>query len=324
MIHKFNQQKLPLWIGFFIALIALASCDKINVHPKPWNNHTKQKTIVEVVVADARFSLLKTAVVRAGLVDALNDKKANLTVFAPTDEAFKAAGFASAADIEKAPVEALKAILLYHVIGDEVFANEIPQAANTAVNALNNQPLYITRTAGSKVFVNGVKVIMADVDCLNGVIHVINRVLIPAPGNLVKLAQSNANLSLLVAAVLRASQGATNVAAVLSSDGPFTVFAPTNEAFAAIGLGTVEAINKYDCNALANILTYHVIGARVFSSDLVDGSKPATLQKGTVTISLAGGATVKGKSNTSASKIIATDLLATNGVAHVINQVLLP
>ena len=124
--------------------------------------------------------------------------------------------------------------------------------------------------------------------------------------------------------MLRASQGSTNVAAVLSGAGPFTVFAPTNQAFINAGFTTIASINAADPNNLTAILTYHVIGARVFSSDLLNNSMPATVNGGTVKITLTGGPKVKGNSNATGSNIILTDILATNGVVHVIDQVLLP
>ncbi|KYP16257.1 fasciclin domain-containing protein [Flavihumibacter sp. CACIAM 22H1] len=325
MLNKTIVQTVCRWALPLLAILFITGCQKMGPIPPPWKNQAKKKTIWELASSDGRFSLLKAAVARAGLVPALNDKKARLTVFAPTDDAFKAAGYKTVADIAKAPADALKSILLYHFISDELFAAEIPQASNTPVRSENGQPLYVTRTNAGNVFINGVKVIIADIDCSNGVIHVVDRVLIPAPGTIVALAAANPNLSLLVAAVLRAGASGTDVAAILGSDGPFTVFAPTNQAFVAAGLPSVEAINTTDPSFLLNILAYHVlVGTRVFSSDLVNGASVETFQGGSLKISLGSTATVKGNSNTAASKIILTDLVATNGVVHVIDQVLLP
>jgi len=133
------------------------------------------------------------------------------------------------------------------------------------------------------------------------------------------MAQANPNLSFLVAAVVTA-----NLQGALSGAGPLTVFAPTNDAFKAAGFPTIASIQAADPAVLTSILTYHVIGARVFSSDLTDGAQVATLNGEKVTIGLSSGATVKGMSNTSASNITATNMVATNGVIHVIDQVLLP
>ena len=106
--------------------------------------------------------------------------------------------------------------------------------------------------------------------------------------------------------------------------GPFTVFAPTNNAFKDAGFATIDDINNADPNTLASILTYHVIAGRIFSSDLTNGAKPTTLNGGNVTIDLTSGATIEGSGNSSAANIVATNIMATNGVIHVIDKVLLP
>lgn len=307
-----------LCLLIFTGMLA-TSCKKSNPGPG------KPKSIYETISCDPEFSYLTAAVNKAGLVNALNQRgKTSLTLFAPTNDAFKAAGFKSLSDLAAIPDSTLQAILLYHVLGSKVEADQIPQANNTPVTTLNGQPIYATRTSDSKVFINGVSVIKANIEATNGVIHAINRVLFPATGTIVQTAISNPNLSLLVAAVLRASQGTTNVAAVLSGAGPFTVFAPTNQAFINAGFPDAASINAADPNTLTSILTYHVIAGRIFSSDLSNGIKPATVNGETVTITLTHGPQVQGISNATPSNIVATDIVTTNGVVHVIDQVLLP
>jgi uncharacterized surface protein with fasciclin (FAS1) repeats len=111
---------------------------------------------------------------------------------------------------------------------------------------------------------------------------------------------------------------------LLSGTGPFTVFAPVNQAFINAGFPTIASIMNASPDALTPILAYHVIGARVFSSDLSDGMTPTMLSGGATTISLIGGAKIKGNGNATASNIVKTDILCTNGVIHVIDGVLLP
>ncbi len=293
--------------------LMLASCKKDEAVPT--------KTIAALVTENANLSLLRTAVVRAGLVETLSGQ-GTFTVFAPDNNAFAAAGLGTEAAINAVPEATLRQILLYHVLGQEYASGSIP-SATTELTTAGDARVYVTKNSNG-VFVNGASVITADVDAQNGVVHVINKVLMPPPGNLVQLAQSNPNLSFLVAAVVRASQGNTNVAGVLSGAGPFTVFAPTNTAFQNAGFANIEAIQQANPNTLASILTYHVIGARVFSSDLTEGARPATVNGANVTITLAGGAKVKGNTNATASNITATDIVASNGVVHVIDAVLLP
>ena len=279
-----------------------------------------KKTIVDVVVSDANFSLLEAAVLHAGVAEAL--KSPTITVFAPTDAAFKAAGFANEAAIKAADKTVIANILTYHVVTSLVPASAIATKDNEAVKTLNGANVFVTKNAAG-VYVNGSKVTTADVKAENGaIIHIIDAVLISETKNIVALAQSNPNLSYLVAAVLRANEGTTKVVDILSSAGPFTAFAPTNDAFKAAGFATEAAIKAANPETLATILTYHVVGARVYAANLVSGDV-TTAQGGKVSIN-ASSATVKGKNNAAPSKIIAVNIPASNGVVHLIDSVLLP
>lgn len=133
--------------------------------------------------------------------------------------------------------------------------------------------------------------------------------------NIVELAVGNENLSTLVAAVK-----AGGLVETLQSAGPFTVFAPTNEAFAALPEGTLEMLLKPENkDKLVAVLTYHVVGAKVMSTDLSNGQKAATVQGEEVTVSIYGG-----KVSISGAEVVAADVAASNGVVHVINKVILP
>jgi uncharacterized surface protein with fasciclin (FAS1) repeats len=272
-----------------------------------------------------KFNYLAAALARTGLTKVLATTDGSYTLFAPTNDAFIDAGFASVQDIMNAPVDVLKPILLYHVLGAEVTSGNVPAGPNAAVTTLNGADAYVTRKPDGSVFINGVPVILADVNAVNGVIHVIDKVLIPPTGNIVQTAiAANPEFTYLVAAVLRASQGSVNVAGLLSGAGPFTVFAPTNQAFINAGFPTIASITNASPAALTPILAYHVIGARVFSSDLTNGMQPAMFAGGTTTITLTGGPKIKGNNNSTASNIVKTDIVTTNGVIHVIDAVLFP
>lgn len=313
---KFNFVKKSAMMIGIAATVLLLACKEDK------KETVVEKTITDIVVSSPNFSLLKSALTQAGLVDVLKGK-GPFTVFAPDNDAFAAAGLETEAKIKAVPVATLKKILLYHVVGQKVPASAIAMASNTPVPTAAELNVFVTKNA-SGVFVNGVMVKKADVMASNGVIHVINNVLMPPTGNIVQVAQANPNFSLLVAAVLRASEGSTNVAQVLSGAGPLTVFAPNNQAFIAAGFPDAAAIKAADPAVLTSILTYHVIGTRVFSSDLAEGAKPATVNGGMVTITLNGGAKVKGNKNSSPAVISPANIVTTNGVIHVINQVLLP
>ncbi|WP_149915682.1 fasciclin domain-containing protein [Sphingobacterium cavernae] len=281
----------------------------------------ENSSIVDVVVGSANFSTLESAVIKANLSSVLNGN-GPFTVFAPDNEAFNASGVTSSV-IQELSSDQLKEILLYHTLSSKVNSASIQTGSNIAVETANGDDVYVTKNSNG-VFVNGWKVKQADIMASNGVIHSLERVLMPAAGNLVEVAQANANLSYLVAAVLRASQGTTNVAQVLTSAGPFTVFAPTNQAFINAGFPTIAAIEAADPNTLASILTYHVLSARAFSSDLTNGQSLTTVNGGTLSVALGTTATIKGKANTTASTITSVNIMASNGVVHLIDQVLLP
>jgi uncharacterized surface protein with fasciclin (FAS1) repeats len=317
---KSTTTKKWMKLGFIASLIlvtvSFTGCKKDDEPVQPQNN------IVQLVVNNPEFSFLEAAVVKAELVGALSGA-GPLTVFAPTNDAFRAAGFANEAAVSALSKETLVSILTYHVVGSRIASTAIPTAANSPVETLAETNIFVTKDQRG-VFVNGAQVVQADVQASNGVIHVINKVLMPAVGNIVQAAQGNANLSYLVAAVLRASEGTVNVAQVLSGNGPLTVFAPTNQAFINAGFATTAAIQQATPASLTSILTYHVVEGRVLSTDLTEGATPATVNGARLTITLSGGAKVKGIGNATASNITAADIITTNGVVHVIDQVLLP
>ena len=264
----------------------------------------------------ASFQLLSFAIARAGLANELNDPQFAYTLFAPTDEAFADLGLGTRQAINGMPLEKLKAILLYHVLAGKVLAAQVP-STYTELTMLSNQKAYIIRR-GAGVFINGTSVVSVDIEAKNGVIHAIHRLLLPPAGNIVEVAAANPNFTYLVAAVQRA--GLVNA---LSGAGPLTVFAPTNQAFIDAGFPTIASIEAAPASALIPILTYHVFAGRVFSSDLTNGQVLTMLSGGTTTISLTNSASIDGSSS-SPSHIIQTDVMATNGVIHAIDRVLLP
>lgn len=271
----------------------------------------------------ATFQLLSYAIVRSGLTNELDDPKAAFTLFAPTDDAFAAANLGTTQAIDNVPVATLRAVLLYHGLGSRVLSTQVPANTNTEITMLSNQKAYVNRRNGM-VFINGAMVVSADIRAKNGVIHAINRVLFPPAGNIVQVASANENFTYLVAALGRASTIMPNLVNALQGAGPFTVFAPTNQAFINAGFPTIQSIESAPASSLQPILQYHVITARVFSSDLSNGLTPTMLNNQQTLITLTSGAQIKGNANNMPSNITQTDLMATNGVIHVIDRVLLP
>ena len=305
------------------------------------NSRDGGRNIVEIASSNSNFSSLVAAVVKTGLAGALSNESANLTVFAPTNVAFNQlpAPFNNAQNItgitNAGEIDFLRNVLLYHVLGAEVFSNQVASGRSIAetikpIGTDNDNTIYFSKTFGL-IRINGRStVIQPNINANNGVIHVINKVLIFPTSNIAQIAIADpTNFSSLVAALVK-----TNLAGVFLGNGDFTVFAPTNAAFAklpapfnnAANIGNIT--NQAEIDALANILKYHVTGSRYFNWDLGILSKIETLaspasNKLTTILGFNTG-WVKGKGNNNFSQANPGDILATNGVIHVIGDVLIP
>jgi len=269
-------------------------------------------TIAEYAVSDANFSILVQALTKAELVGALNGT-GNFTVFAPTNAAFNALfaelGISGIADLSK---ETLTPILLYHVLGTEAKSSMISSGYYNTLSPAQGSYLSLKVDVASGVKLNKTTSVTAvDVDVKNGVIHVIDKVLLPP--TVVDQALANDNFTILVQAVVKAG-----LAEVLSGTGPFTIFAPTNAAFEALfaTLG-ISGIADLTAAQLTPILTYHVVSGNVLSTQLSAGTVQTL--NGPISVTLSPAPAI----NTN-SKIVATDVQGSNGVIHVIDKVLLP
>ncbi|MGE0021297.1 MAG: fasciclin domain-containing protein [Draconibacterium sp.] len=267
-------------------------------------------TVVDIVVNSENHNTLEAAVVAAGLVETLKGE-GPFTVFAPTDAAFAALP-AGTVEALLADIPALTDILTYHVIGTKALSSSL----NNEQKIVTVQGKEVTVTINENgVFINNAKVTVADIEAENGVVHVIDAVLLPPtlPATVVDILVNSENHNTLEAAVV-----AAGLVGTLQGAGPFTVFAPTDAAFAALPAGTVEALLA-DIPALTNILTYHVVGAKAMSSSLTNGQKIVTVQGKEVTVTInENGVFINN------AKVTVADIEAENGVVHVIDAVLLP
>lgn len=276
------------------------------------NTLAASKDIVDTAVSAGSFNTLVAAVQAAGLVDALKGD-GPITVFAPTDEAF--------AKLPEGTVETLLKpenkqqlidILTYHAVPGKVPAASVVKL--TGAKTLNGQRVKISADSNG-VKLNDANVVKTDIECSNGIIHVIDQVILPASDDIPTTAVKAGAFNTLVAAVK-----AAGLAEALSGDGPFTVFAPTDEAFAKLPAGTVESLLKEENrDKLIEILTYHVVPGRIYATDAIQAGIAETLQGDTVAIQLRDGRAVVNEAN-----LVSTDVDASNGVIHVIDSVILP
>ncbi|AUC17052.1 hypothetical protein BTO06_07695 [Tenacibaculum sp. SZ-18] len=312
--------KKLFFLGLFLGFGFLTSCDDDDTN-------VIEDNIVDIASSDSNFSILVQALQKADLVSALQEDGA-LTVFAPTNDAFlalldKKAAWTSLDDI---PVETLRSVLLYHVL--PVYAPSQNLSDNQVVSTLNGANITIDLSSGVKIESTSgqsVSVTQTDILAKNGVIHVIDEVLLPTelPQDITDLAIATPDLSILVQALQRA-----NLVGALQAEGPYTVFAPTNTAFQALLDSNPDwnSLEDIPVDVLTNVLLFHVINGNVTSDMLSDtyvntlatgpNSEPLSLQ-----IEVTGGIEFNGDANPISGSI---DIAASNGTIHLIDKVMLP
>jgi len=293
-------------IAFMVTFTAIGCTKDDKMTP------TGEQTIAGYASSDKNFSILVEALTKADLVNVLNGT-GNFTVFAPTNDAFKALftqlGVTGISDLSK---ETLTPILLYHVLGTIKQSNMFTTGYLSTLSPSHGNFLSLEVDVAGGVKLNKeTNVTKADIDLKNGVIHVIDKVLLPP--TVVGVAMENDSFSILVQAIVKAGLTET-----LNGAGPFTVFAPTNAAFTALfaQLG-VTGIADVPAAQLIPILKYHVVSGNVLSSQLTNGSVQTL--NGSINVTLSPAPAINGS-----AKIIATDVQGSNGVIHVIDKVLLP
>lgn len=281
-------------------------------------------TIVEIAAADERFTTLVAAVQAAGLAETLSGE-GPFTVFAPTNDAFAALPEGTV-DTLLLPEnkQQLVDILTYHVVPGKVTAADVVNLDEA--DTVLGQPVSI-RTDMGKVYINDAEVLITDIEASNGVIHVIDSVILPEAAEGEAAAAGAEMMDIVNTAVadgrfttLAAALEAAGLVETLKGEGPFTVFAPTDDAFAALPAGTLDSLllpeNK---DQLTSILTYHVVAGKVMAADVVELTEAETVQGSPVQVRVE-----DGKVFINDAEVIITDIETSNGVIHVIDSVILP
>mgnify|MGYP001142699324 CR=1 FL=1 len=284
--------------------------------------------IIETAVAAGSFTTLAGLLTDAGLIDTLINADEEFTVFAPTDAAFEALGENILTSLGENP-DVLLAILLQHVVvGSTVDSLTAYTLAGNDVETASGAEITLSINVNNdRITFGGSNVVMPDVYASNGVIHVVDTVIIgdvfvpPAGENIVEVASANANFSTLVELVV-----AADLVDVLADEMgvQYTVFAPSNAAFAALGQATIDAL-KADPDTLADILLYHVFAGGAVLQDAAvelaqtDGNIIEMANEQMLALSF-----VDSTLFTNTSVVSATDVVANNGVIHVVDQVILP
>ena len=290
-----------------LTTMMLVSCDKDEDM-----DELPPASVMEVIGSSSAHTTLRAALQASGLDEVLRGS-GPFTVFAPTDAAFAALPAGTVESLLADP-DGLSDILLYHVVGGNILSAMLTE--NMKASTVSGKELTVTLQSGS-AFINNARVTAADIQSQNGVVHVIDAVLLPPspmPATVVDIVAGSADHATLTAAVI-----AAGLAETLQGAGPFTVFAPTDAAFAALPEGTIEALLADPSGDLTDILLYHVVGARAMSAGLADGQEITTVFGEMLTVTInAQGVYIND------AMVTVADIEAENGVVHVIDGVLLP
>ena len=341
----------------FAMIVAACSSDSDDTTTTTAAEPVADTSVLDLAIEAGQFSTLIAAIDAAGLSETLQGE-GPFTVLAPTDAAFEAAFEALGITAEEllADTETLTAILLYHVLGQEADSQLVATLDGSSVATLNPQEVAISVVDG-QIMINEATVVSADLIADNGIVHVIDGVLLPpdiAEALGVAMAEepmeeettttTEAMTTTTEAMELTISETVVEAAAgdpaqftvllaaletaglvdALNGEGPFTVFAPTDEAFAALleelGVTAEELLANPD---LANILLYHVVSGEFLAADVIEiapADVPTLYEENTVAIAVVDGSVVINDVAT----VTTPDVMASNGVIHVIDAVLVP
>ncbi|WP_299118340.1 fasciclin domain-containing protein [uncultured Tenacibaculum sp.] len=320
MLFTKNLSRIPFFLVLFLSICLFTSCSDDD------SVITDNDDIVQKAIKTSDLSSLVAALQRANLVSALQ-ADGPFTVFAPNNKAFQDLLDSNNSwnSLDDIPLETLKTVLLYHVLSGKVMKNDLSDTyVNTLATGPNDEPLSLqVEVTGAVEFNGDSKPVTTDISATNGVVHIIDKVMLPP--DVVTLALNNSGFTSLVVA-LTDTRHTTDFVSLLKMTGPYTIFAPTNSAFQAL-LDSNAAWNSLADIPIATleaVLKYHVFaGGNVQADQLTDNQEITMFSGGKVTVDLSSGAKLETSSGQSVV-ISVTDVQGTNGVIHAIDNVLLP
>lgn len=315
---------------FLAGTLVFSSCKKDEeVTPDP--TPTGMNTIAEIATDNGNFTILLDALTRTDLAETMSDPSQTYTVFAPTDEAFvdllAELGMGDLDDVEMAlGTEGLKNVLLYHVLGAEVTSDMVSTGyvSTLGTNATMDALSIYANTASGVMINNKATVTTADVMASNGVIHIIDKVILPL--SIYDLLSINEDYATLTAA-LTIADGDLDALLSDATSGPFTLLAPNEAAFAdllaELNIPDVTSlVAALGTDGLSSVLTYHVVSGNYNSNELPSGLV-ATVNGDNISINLSGEVVITDTQDRT-SAVTSVDIQGTNGVVHAISTVILP
>jgi uncharacterized surface protein with fasciclin (FAS1) repeats len=307
---------MKLYKNFFFLLLPLLVATASMTGCSEKENATPVNTVDTLITQAGNLSLFKAALDKTGL-NSYSRGGGPFTFFAPSDAAFKASGINTAADFDALDQNLLAQVLAYHILSGKRTHIEIPSGPNAPTATVGTLSLFASKNANG-TFINGAKISKADIIGTNGVVHVIDRVLAPPFANILVTLGANPNFKLLVQGIGKAGLNAT-----IGGTTVYSMMAPTNAALVTAGYDstTIANLSGAALTNFTNLLRYHVVVGRLFSSEFKDGTLK-TLQGTGLPITVTGGAKLKGPANATPVNITATDFTASNGVIHTLDGVL--
>ncbi len=316
-MRTFSGNRLILFLLIAGAFLSGLGCNKKN----PQSINYKTSTISYILANGTNTTLFESAIKQAGLDSTFNGA-GPFTVFVPTDDAMNQAGINQSVINSTSPSQS-KDLVLYHTIaGAAMTSSSLIGTKELKVVMANGDSVFITGDSNA-IWINGVPVIAVDLIAANGVLHALQGILIPPSKNLLQLINADTSLSFLSNAVQLATATPDSLTTDLVSGGPYTFFAPDNDAFRKLGYNSPQDLNTVNPDSLRLFITSNLVAQRLFSYDISDSSTLLTVNDSTLYFNLSGvAAQVQLKAHSNFSDIVSVNQMATNGVLFKVDEIL--
>jgi uncharacterized surface protein with fasciclin (FAS1) repeats len=314
MISRFSFRVSQPWI-ITLLLLSFFSCQD--------SEGLKPSTLADVIAQNDDFKILQTALRHAGYSDELRSE--NLTLFAPSDQAFIASGIASASSITALQPDSVRKLLQYYLLPGKYTVENLAVAGQKGISTAAKTKLYFKKR-NEIVYANGSRIISGDIKADNGILHIIDRPFVAPSGNLMEVISSYPEYSLFTTAVNELIIN-DEIKQIFTADtSSYTVFVPTNAAFGTqFNLKTDQDIKLINKNFLKSIISYHIVRTRIFVTDMAPGSSLTSISKIPISVQIATDVRLLGRGNMAEfATILRKDVMATNGLVHGTNLVLIP
>ena len=296
-----------LFLG--ISALTIASCEKNNPinNPPPVN-------IADMIAGNPEFSMMESAIVRSGLETQIRNAP-DITFFLADNAAFQNAGI-DQTYLDNLSVDDLTALVLYHEVDHSINSSEFP--LGDTITTVSNLHVF-SNVNDNGIYINGIRIKTADIQATNGIVHMLEKALVPPTGSLYDFVLGNPDLSLMKAAIDKAG-----LASTLQNGGKLTLFAPTDAAFNAAGYMTVTDIINANQDTITRIVKDHIVPTEFFKADFIAGVILKNLQGNELVVSAIPPSISLTGSAQPVSTVTSFDLLSKNGVAQIVDNVILP